>query len=410
MAKLALLGGTPVRAAPYMQWPYADEQEIGAVTEILLSGKWGRYEGEKAVEFENAFAKAHGAKYAVAVTNGSAALEIALAAMGVGPGDEVIVPSYTFVASATAIVMNGATPVFADVEPDTYNLDPACFEAAITEKTKAVIPVHFAGFPCDMDKILSIAEKHNLYILEDAAHAHGGAYKGKMMGSIGDAGAFSFQTTKNMTAGEGGACITDDEALAGGIYSRHTLGRVPGRPWYEHTVVGTNARMTEIQAAILLAQLSRLTKQTAERARNAAILDKRIGAFPDEFGLMRLCDADTEKRAYHLYMFRYLSGGALEGVGREAFIRAMHAEGADVSPGYFIPLYKQAVFQPLAWGSRQTSGYGQMYHPAAEKAVVESLWLPQQALLGDGSQVEDIAAAIEKIIANADELRGYDKK
>jgi len=394
-----------VRGKPYMQWPHSDEREIEAAAEVIRSGKWFRHDGTKVEEFEKAFSKLHGAAYGIAVTSGTAALEIPIACMGIGPGDEVIVPSFTFIATATAVVVNGATPVFADIQPDTYNMDPKCFEAAITERTKAVIPVHFAGFPCDMDEIMAVAAEHGLLVLEDAAHAHGGAYKDKMMGSIGVAGAFSFQASKNITSGEGGICLSSDVVLAEKMFSRHTFGRLPGRPWYEHFVVGTNARMTEIQAAILLVQMERLAGQNRERAANAQVLDKALGAFPEELGLMRANGEAAKNRAYHLYMFKYRQGGALAGVSRETFAKAMKAEGVPVMLGYDIPLYKQAVFTHIRGGIGQNAAYGDLYHPVAEQAVKESLWIPQQALVGDSGQADDIAAAVEKIIKNASELK-----
>jgi len=405
MAKLALLGGAPVRTEKFLQWPYFDENEVNAVTEVIRSGKWFRYDGTKVEEFEKAFAKFHDSAYAVAVTNGTAALEVPLAVMGVGPGDEVIVPNYTFIATASAVMVHGAVPVFVDIQPDTYNMDPKCFEAAITEKTKAVIPVHFAGYPADMDEIMAIAKKHGLYVLEDACHSHGGAYNGKMLGSIGDAGAFSFQASKNITSGEGGAVTTNNELLAEKIFSRHTFGRMPGRAWYEHYVIGTNTRMTEMQAALLLVQLTRLEQQSRERLINAKILDKCIGGYADELGLMRTGDKAAEKRAIHIYMFKYKGGGALEGVSRELFVKAMAAEGCPISAGYDMPLYRQAMFASAPRGVNQKCAYDQLYQPVVEKTVTESLWIMQQALVGDSGQVDDFAAAIEKIIENADELR-----
>ena len=408
MAKLALLGGTPVRDKPYLQWPYSDEREVNEVAKVIRSGKWFRYDGDKVNEFEKAFAKAQGASYAIAVTNGTAALEVALAVTGIGPGDEVVVPSYSFIATASAVLVHGATPVFVDIQPDTYNMDPQCFEAAITDKTKVVIPVHFAGYPADMDEIMAIAKKHNLFVLEDACHGHGGAYKGKMMGSIGNAAAFSFQASKNVTAGEGGACTTNDAVLAEKMFSRHTFGRMPGRAWYEHYVVGTNTRITEMQAAILLVQLSRMAQQNKERLANVAILEKCIGGHPEELGLMRSNSTTAEKRSVHLYMFKYLGGGALAGISRETFAKAMAAEGVRVDTGYAVPLYKQAMFAHTPWGGQQTAAYDQLYQPVVEKAVTESLWIVQQAFVGNSCQVDDIAAGIDKIINNADELRRYD--
>jgi len=390
-------------------WPYSDEREVEAVSAVVRSGKWFRYDGGNVAAFEEAFAKAHGAEHAIAVTNGTAALEIPLAVMGVGPGDEVIVPSYTFIATASAALVHGAAPVFVDVEPDTYNMDPKCFEAAITERTKAVVPVHFAGMPCDMDAITAIAKKHGIYVLEDAAHAHGGAYKGRMMGSIGDASGFSFQASKNITAGEGGAILTSDAVLAEKMFSRHTFGRMPGRPWYEHHVVGTNARLTEMQAAILLVQLGRMERQAEERLVNAAALDNAINDFTGDLSAMRALDSGTAKRAYHLYMFKYLGGGALAGVPRAAFAQALRAEGVPVSEGYDMPLYKQAMFENAPRSVKQQVSHSALVQPVAEKACAESLWFAQSVLLGDGGCADDIVTAIGKIISNADELRAYAK-
>jgi len=180
---------------------------------------------------------------------------------------------------------------------------------------------------------------------------------------------------------------------------------MPGRPWYEHHVVGTNARMTEMQAAILLVQLGRMKRHAEERLLNAAILDRAIGAYAEEFMTMRPLNADTARRAYHLYMFRYIGGGRLSGVSREDFANAMRAEGAPVNTGYDVPLYKQAMFENAPRGVQQTSAYNKMYQPNAEKAVKESLWFGQNVLVGGDGQVNDIVKAIDKIVANADELR-----
>jgi len=405
MAELALFGGTPVRTKPMMSWPHFDEREVDAVCEVIRSGKWGRYEGTYVVEFERAFAQAQGAEYAIAVTNGTTALEVPLAIMGVGPGDEVIVPSYTFIATASAVLMHGATPVFVDVQPDTWNMDPACFEAAITEKTKVVVPVHFGGMPADLDEIMTIADMHGIDVLEDAAHAHGGSYKGRKMGSMGRAAGFSFQSSKNITAGEGGAITTSDADMAERMFSRHTFGRMPGRPWYEHHVIGTNTRMTEMQAAILLIQLSRMDQHARERLANAAILDKAIGAHAEELAIMRPANEASKDRAYHLYMYKYLGGGKLSGISREDFAAALRAEGVYANVGYDIPLYKQAMFSSAPRGLKQSVPYDRMFQPVVEKAVKESLWFGQSSLVGDSSQADDIVEAIEKIIKNADELR-----
>ena len=223
MSQLALFGGAPVRATPFPSWPVFDASEEAAVLDVVRSGKWWRYSqgdlsGESRVAvFQDAFARAQGAKFGIACASGTAALDIALKAAGIGPGDEVIVPPYTFVATATAPLSVNAVPIFCDIDYDTFNLDPAKLAEAITPRTKAVIPVHFAGMAADMDGILAVARRHGLFVLEDAAHAHGASWNHRGLGTIGGAGTFSFQASKNMTAGEGGLIITNDRELANGV-------------------------------------------------------------------------------------------------------------------------------------------------------------------------------------------------
>ncbi len=405
MGVLAATGGKAIRQRPFLQWPHFDESEVKAVEAVVRSGKWWRYEGTEVAAFEKEFAEYHGARFAIAVTNGTAALELPLAARGIGPGDEVIVPSYTFVASATAIAVLGAVPVFADVERDTTNIDPTQLEALVSEKTRGIIPVHFAGYPADMDRILAFAKKHDLFVLEDAAHGHGGAYRGtRMLGSMGHAGGFSFQASKNITAGEGGAVICSDPVLAEKIFSRHTFGRLPGRPWYEHHIMSTNTRMTEMQAAILRVQLRRLRAQTEERYANGRKLDRAIAGIPG-LKTMRHDEAVASKRSYHLHMCRYAPG--VEGVNRETFLKALNAEGIPFASGYPYPLYKQPIFQGIARPVRQSCATEDLYHENAEAICKEILWLPQNVLLGDG--VDDVIRALCKVAENRGELQGMQR-
>ncbi|MFQ3684156.1 DegT/DnrJ/EryC1/StrS family aminotransferase, partial [Roseiflexus sp.] len=213
MAKLAINGGPPVRTRPWPRWPQWDEREEQRVRDVLHSDDWGGF-APVVAEFEHAFAQYHGAAFGIAAVNGTQTLVAALMAVGTGPGDEVIVPPYTFIATASAVRLVGATPVFADIEADTYNLDPDAAEAAITSRTRAMIPVHFAGHAADIDRLTVLARRHGLVLIEDAAHAHGASWRGRMCGSLGDVGSFSFQSSKNMTAGEGGVLTTNDRALA----------------------------------------------------------------------------------------------------------------------------------------------------------------------------------------------------
>src|SRR5688572_21688631 len=266
---LAINGGEKTVTRSFT-WPVFDETDVQAVTEVARSGQWGNPDCKGLVEkFEQEFAAYCGTRYAITCVNGSVSLRLALIASGVRPGDEVIVPPYTFIATATVVLEANCVPVFVDIEPDTYNLDPGKIEAAITPRTKAIIPVHFAGQACDMDAIMAIARKHNLTVIEDAAHAHGGEYKGQRVGAIGHVGSFSFQSSKNLTSGEGGLIVTNDDALAARCRSIHNCGRVPGGAWYEHHVVSANYRLGEFAGAILNCQLDRLDEQTDRREANA---------------------------------------------------------------------------------------------------------------------------------------------
>ena len=277
LTELAINGGKPVRKKPFPSWPIFGKAEEKALIEVLRSGNWG-IGGEKNAEFSQAFAKWLGVKRVVTCTNGTAAIEIALRAVGVKPADEVIVPSYTFVATASSVLSIGAVPVFADIEPETYMIDPDSIEAVITPKTKAVIPVHIGGGPADLGRIMKLAKKHGLRVVEDAAQAHGAEWNGKRIGGDGDMAIWSFQSSKNLTAGEGGALSTNNEEMGEDAWSIMNCGRRKDRQWYEHFILGSNFRLTEFQAAILLKQLAKVEGQMKTRDKNAAYLAKRLRA------------------------------------------------------------------------------------------------------------------------------------
>ena len=267
--------GSPHCTAKWSTWPVHDEAEETALMQVLKSGKW--WFGEKVQQFEAEYAAFQGSKYAVTCTNGTTAIEMALRALGVVEGDEVIVPCYSFIATASAVVTIGAIPVFADICPDTLCINPDDVEAKITPATKAIVPVHVAGLIADMERINAIAEKHNLIVMEDAAHAWGSQLDGKGAGTLSRCGTFSFQESKNITAGEGGILVTDDPEIADLCRSFTHCGRAPGSAWYDHDFLGSNLRLTEFQAAILSAQLSRLQQQIATRERSAEILGSVLG-------------------------------------------------------------------------------------------------------------------------------------
>jgi len=284
--KLAIDGGTPIRAKALAPWPYFERDEINAVVAVLKSGKVNYWTGDEGRLFEKEFAAFAGCNHAVALANGTVALELALYALGIGPGDEVIVTSRTFIASASCVIMRGATPVMADIDPVSQNITAETIKAAITPKTKAIIAVHLAGWPCDMDPILKLAKKHSLKVIEDCAQAHGATYKGRPVGSMGDAGAFSFCQDKIMTTGgEGGMLTTNDEEVwrKAWEYKDHGKGydavynrrHSPGFRWL-HESFGTNLRMTEMQSTLGRTALAKLPTWVATRRRHAGILNSRL--------------------------------------------------------------------------------------------------------------------------------------
>jgi dTDP-4-amino-4,6-dideoxygalactose transaminase len=396
---LAIDGGARVREKPWPSWPAWDSTEESALLEVLRSGQWWSVGGKKVPEFEEAFARYHDARFATCVTNGTAALEVALRGLEIGCGDEVIVPPYTFIATASSVLAVSATPVFVDIEASSCNIDPKKIEAAITPRTRAIVPVHIGGRPADMDGVMEVARRHGLSVVEDAAQAHGAEWRGRKVGAIGDAGTFSFQASKNLNAGEGGVILANDETVADRVWSVHNVGRTRTGRWYEHHVLGGNFRMTEWQAAILLSQLARLPEQTRLRTDNAAYLTSRLAAIP---GLVTLPeDPRVTCNANHLYILRY-NADAFGDHSRDEFVRALSAEGIPCSGGY-VPLYKEVVFQHKTEGkgswcrSGRAVDYAAVECPECEKLCADGIWLFQTLLLGARSDMDDIAEAAAKI-------------
>ncbi len=392
MKKLAILGGEPVRQKPFACYPVFDERELSALKEVLESGVWGGY-NPKVKEFEQAFADFHQARFGITAANGTVTLETALSATGIGPGDEVVVPPISFIATATAVLRIGATPVFADIDEATYNLSPTRVSEAVTERTRAIIPVHFAGHPADMDALMSIAERHQMIIIEDCAHAHGATWKGKSIGSFGHFGSFSFQASKNLTAGEGGFLTTNDEELAEIARSICNQGRRTGGGWYEHVRLGTNYRLTGWQAAILLAQFSRLPEQIERRNENARFLNEQLS----EMDLIStpFVDERVTCHSYYLYMIR-LNLDRFPGITKDNFVKALTAEGIPCSVGYPHPLYKNQVFNDYKHIRNDC--------PEAERMCSNSFWLSHEILLSEQDNLNDIVSAIEKIVTGIDDL------
>jgi dTDP-4-amino-4,6-dideoxygalactose transaminase len=326
---------------------------------------------------------------------------MALTALGVGPGDEVIIPAYTFIATAAAVFHTGAVPVIVDIDPETYCIDPQAVEAAITDRTACIVPVHVAGNPCDMDAICEIAARHHLPVLEDAAQAHGAQWNGRGVGAIGDIGSFSFQSSKNLACGEGGALVTNNDFLANLVRAYADCGRFDGEGG-PRQVLGWDFRMTEMQAALLLSQLKRLLAQAAQRDTNGLYLAERLQNISGIKPAKR--DSRVTRHAYHLFMFSV--DESVWGVSTRVFMEALRAEGIPCSAGY-VPLYRTAGFVaygqscPSAWSGIADQltkvDYGRMYLPVTEAACRNTVWLAQRLLLGSQADMDDIATAVEKL-------------
>jgi dTDP-4-amino-4,6-dideoxygalactose transaminase len=339
------------------------------------------------------------------VCNGTASLQIALKACGVKAGDQVIIPAYTFIATASAVLMVNAVPVFVDIEPETYNIDPEQIEAAITPTTRAIMPVHIAGQPANLDAILGVARRHHLPVIEDAAQAHGAEWRGRRVGAIGAIGSFSFQSSKNMTAGEGGMLVTDEKALIDVCFSYQNCGRVREGAWYEHRVLGSNLRLGAFQAALLLAQFATIEEDMQCRDRNAHYLDERLREIP---GIQPLrVHPNVSRHAHHLYIIRY-DAEAFDGLPRARFIDALRAEGIPCHQGY-TPLYREQLFalDPRQYPWIEGINYREMYLPVTEHAAKEeAVWMTQPLLLGTEKDMEDIVKAVAKIQRHVKELTG----
>lgn len=403
---LAILGGKPVRTQPFPQWPDYDGQEEAELLRVLHSRAWGGYHSS-VQELEKSFAALHQVPYGVSCVNGTVALEVALRSVGVGPGDEVVVSPFTFVASATAILLCQGAPVFADIDPQTVNLSPEAAEAAITPKTRAMVVVHFGGHPCDMDAFQDLARRYHLAIIEDAAHAHGASWRGIPVGGWGSAGTFSFQAFKLMTAGEGGMIVTRSQEIADFCWSYCNQGRCRDGGWFEHVRLGTNYRMTGFQAAVLSVQLRRLRQQTEIRAANVAYFRQRLRAFSG----FKLADDDprVEGHPHNLVTIRY-DPDACSGVPRDLAIEALQAEGIPVKPTYPYPLYRNPLFRKdgnllsryQGWSAPQD--YEHLALPEAERVCRDGIWLNHPVFLGNQNDMDDILLAIEKFHQNASSL------
>lgn len=412
MAKLAIKEGNPVfkGGMKVIAWPRYSQKDIQFLSEVLRSRKWCRAfaANSKVLKFENRFARFQDSKYGIATANGTVSLQLALRTLGVGIGDEIIVPAVTFIASASCVAEIGAIPVFADIDLETGQIDPASIEKNITSRTKGVIGVHYGGYPIDFDKILPIVRRHKLFLLEDAAHAHGTAWKGKKVGAIGDMGSFSFQESKALTSGEGGIVLTDKKQLAEKARLIHNIGRVMGKPGYGHVLLSSNYRLSEFQGAVLLSQMERLKEDVELKHRNGKYLNKCLR----QIGGLRPLKEDERitKRGYYFFVLRYLKE-AFEGVSRGKFLEALKAEGiARIGCGYGRPLYRQRAFRKenikylLPDKIGPIPDYENLNLPQSEKFCVEQIAVSHVILLSPREEIEKLLEAFSKVKENIKEL------
>lgn len=410
MSELAILGGEPVRRRPFPAWPQYSESDLERLRRTVESRRWGGfpYPTPLAQDFCARFAEMHGARYALPVANGTVSLTAALMAAGVRFGDEVIVPAYTWDGTATAALAMGAVPVFADVDPDTYCLDVDSARRAMTGKTKAIIPVHLAMRFTDMDRLMQLAQEHGLKVIEDCAHAHGGAWKGRGAGSIGDIGSFSLQESKLMTSGEGGLLTTNSLEYYEALQTVINCGRASMTDRYGRRLLGLNYRMTDLQVALLFGQLERLPELRERRARHAALLESLIRGLP----AVRLLPPQPEMTSptMYCYVFQYRPEPGRPAPHRDLFVAAIEAEGIPCDGRFYEAVYRSDLFYATPDNCAQLrEDYSRCHCPVAERAAYEeAVWLFQFCFLGDEEDVRDMARAIEKVATQLDRLAKAD--
>ncbi len=415
MSRLAILGGEPVRSAPFAPWPQYLPADIERIVEQVESGHWGGFPvpGKVSGDFAERFAAMHGARYGLCVANGTIAIVVALQAAGIGFGDEVIVPAYTWDGTATAVLFAGGVPVFADVDPDTYCLDVESVRRVITPRTKAIVPVHLAMRFADMNALSALAAEHRLVIIEDCAHAHGGQFEGRGAGSMGDIGCFSFQESKLMTGGEGGMIVTSRLDCFEAAQTIVNCGRASLTDQYGIRKLGSNYRMTELQACLLVGQLEMLPEFREVRTRHAAMLTKRLSSIPGVRPLPAQPAITSETLYCYVFQYRPVRQPA---PSRDLFVAALDAEGIPCDGRFYEPVYRSDLFYAtpenspqLVMGRDKPVDYAQVRCPVTERAAYdEAVWLPQFLLIGDELDVEDIATAVAKVAAHIDELAAAD--
>jgi dTDP-4-amino-4,6-dideoxygalactose transaminase len=364
-------------------WPVSTERELELLRQVLESAQWGGYH-EFVGKFEREFAAFQQCAHGVAAVNGTVTLEMALAAAGIGPGDEVIVPAISFISTATAVSRVGGTPVFVDIEELTFNMDPERAAAAIGPRTKAIVVVHFGGPMADMDRLGKLAKDRGLVLIEDAAHAHGSEWREHRAGSLGLAGSFSFQNSKVMTSGEGGILISNDGDFLARARAIGDQGRRVGGGWFHHYTLGTNYRITAWQAAVLLAGLERLPEQICRRTRNAKLLLAELA----DIGAIRWQEVPAAANVNSWYLMLGRVNAKDLGMTRDQFHKRVTGEGIPCTPFYPHPLYGNPLYR--AGGCRVEPC------PVAEACINDAFWLPHRVLMGSEEQTHAIAQGLRR--------------
>jgi len=425
--KLAICGGVPVRNRPFPAWPVADEHERAWLEKVLAGNRWfagarGDDPASLGVLFGQRFAEFVGVRFGLPVANGSVSLEVALRALDIGPGDEVIVPACTFISTATSVLMVGAVPVFADIEARNYCLDPADCERKISPRTRAMIPVHLGGQMADMQALRALAQRHGLFILEDSAQAIDSAWAGRKSGAWGDLASFSFQSNKTITSGEGGLIATDSETLAEKVAVYRAFGRFKNAAQksasrssdFRSQRLSGNYRLSEWQSAVLLGQLEKFPAQDARRQRNATYLTRQLAQVAGAEHIRY--DVPGSKHGYYYYLVRY-QPAHFAGVMPDLFAQALAAEGVPFHPIDRFPLYRHPVFEPdQLQGTippqtlehyRKTISLEPPRCPVTEEACRRTLLLRHEVLLGEKTDMDDIVEALGKVQAQAAELEQF---
>lgn len=402
-----------MRAERWPSWPKIGRNDEEAWMAVLRSERWNLGRGKQLDKFQESYCRLTGAKYCLATANGTGSILTALGVLGVGPGDEVIVPVYTFIATINPVLMHRALPVLVDTDPETFQIDARKIEAAITDRTAVIMPVHIGGSPANLDPILEIGRRRKIPVVEDACQAHLGEWRGRKVGTFGAMGCFSFQASKNLNSAEGGAIVTNDEELFERCYTFHNNGRnrtVVDSYNFAYQGAGMNFRMTEFQATLLMAQMTRLEEQSRVRDANAKYLTQLLSSIPG-ITPAKMHDGCT-RNAWHLYMFRY-NKEHFAGASRAEFLKALNAEGIPASRGY--PRMNQ---QPFLENTLSSKGFKAIYSPERlarwkernhcpnnDRVADEAVWLTQTMLLDTRRGMDQIAESIRKVQANAGSLR-----